>query len=64
MRHGLAAATVAAAADTTTVKEQNRDEGSLRLSSQRRLLHLQMALPVSLPPAAVGVPFVLDERGW
>lgn len=45
MRRGLAAAT---AADITTVKEQNEDEGSLRLISQRCVLHLQIGSPASL----------------
>lgn len=64
MRRGLAAGTAAAAtvADITTVKEQNGDERSLRLISQRCVLHLQIASPASL--SSVGAPFVHDERGW
>lgn len=65
MRHGLAAATAAATAvDITTVKEQNGDEGGLRLISQRCVLHLQIASPASLSSPSVGAPFVHDERGW
>lgn len=70
VRRGLAAAAAAAAtaaaaaADITGVKELNGDEGTLRLISQRCVLHLQTASPASLSSPSVGAPFVRDERGW